>query len=532
MFEPMLVTLILIFAIPLVMVVLTLISKKAYHRWISLAGIGLVLVGMIALGLGGEVDIATPWAFLGEPITFSLSLTSIMLFGAALLVLGYLIMHQAEGDDDSMTRYQWGMVNLSISFGFVAFISGQFMLRYIALDIVGLLAALTVLSTFSATSGLKDFIVIFQILRLGDLSLLASILLINHFTGTLDISQMIIAAVEMPPGTRTWAYLGFLLAVLIKLAIFPFGFWLKRARQSAPRISFWISGVLLPVLGAYLLYRIIPIINSAVIFRHLTLISAVALAGLIILLTGLQEVKYDRFAHTGGILSCFLLAAAAFGGGQVLLYYLLGLILHRWLLLIDDETESPFLGLFVSLYPLLINGLFLLLNPGVFSMTFMVSWGIATAIMIVWELWMQRHPVLPKALPVQIANNILTDDLYGGVLVRAAGWLNKTIELGIFTHGLARMSDFFQSIAEWVYNNVEMGMEYMWIWLGRKLIQISEGTLRKVEVKSGQSTRHLMEEALHSLEVYEQKGSRKPLRWDLAWIPFLLVVILIMLFVL
>jgi hypothetical protein len=289
--------------------------------------------------------------------------------------------------------------------------------------------------------------------------------------------------------------------------------------------------VLLPVLGAYLLYRIIPIITSAVIFRHLTLISAVALAGLIILLTGLQEVKYDRFAHTGGILSCFLLAAAAFGGGQVLVYYLLGLILHRWLVLVDDETESPVLTLFISLYPLLINGLFLLLNPDVFSMTFMVSWCTATAIMVIWEVWMQRHPVIPKALPIQNANNLLTDELYGGVLVRAAGWLNKTIELGIFTHGLAQMSDFFQRIAEWVYNNVEMGMEHLWIWLGRKLVQISEGTLRKVEVKSGHSTRHLMEEALQSLEQYEQKVSRKPLRWDLAWIPFLLVVILIMLFV-
>jgi hypothetical protein len=42
----------------------------------------------------------------------------------------------------------------------------------------------------------------------------------------------------------------------------------------------------------------------------------------------------------------------------------------------------------------------------------------------------------------------------------------------------------------------------------------------------------MMDNALNALETYEQNVLKKALRWDLAWIPLLLVVILIMLFVL
>lgn len=531
MFDFTLITLILVFVIPMLMVILTLISNKVHHKWICLSGIGLVLVGLIVLGMGGEVDIATAWAFMGEPITFSISSTAVLLFAGVLVVLGLLILYKTQGDDEAMTRYQWSMLNLALSFGFIAFISGQFMIRYIALDIVGLLAALTVLSSFSAALGLKHFIVIFQILRLGDLGLLASILLINHMTGTLEISQMIAAAVEMPADALTWVFFGFVLALLIKLAIWPFGVWLKRARQSAPYVSFWTSGVLLPVLGAYLLYRIVPIINSAVIFQNLTLVSALALALLNILLTALQAVKFDRFSHVGSLMSCFMFAAAASGGGSYLWFYLLGFILHRWLLLADDENESPVFGMLTSLFPLFINGLYVIFNRGALSTAFMIGWSATTALMITWDMWMQRRPVLTKVLPVQDPEVLLSDDLYGSFLVKAAGWLNRTLEIGVLTHGLARMSDYFHRIADWVYQNVEMGMESLWVWIGMKLVQISEGTLRKVEVNGAQSTGHMMEEALHSLELYEQRNKRKALRWDLAWIPFLLVVILIMLFV-
>ncbi|MFU8826946.1 MAG: proton-conducting transporter membrane subunit, partial [Brevefilum sp.] len=279
--------LILIFVIPILMVILTWVSKPSQHTRIGLAGLGLVLLGVGVLALGGEVDLDPGWVFMQEPITFSITSTAIWLFFATVLALAGKIWQGRGTVDPAMTPYQWMMVYLSVSFGLVAFFSGQFMVRYIALDIVGLLAALTVLSTFSATAGTRAFILMFQILRLGDLSLLASILLLNHLTGTLEISPMIAGAVDLPPGMRLWVALGFLLAILIKAAIWPFGLWLRRARQHAPRISFWTSGLLLPALGYYLLYRITPILQSGGIFQNLALSVSLALALMPILFTAL-----------------------------------------------------------------------------------------------------------------------------------------------------------------------------------------------------------------------------------------------------
>jgi hypothetical protein len=526
-----LVLLILIFAIPLLMVFWTLISTQAQHLRICLIGLGLVMLGSVALVLRGEIEIDPGWRFMGEPITFSISNIAIWLYLATLLALAGLIWRERQAVDAAMTAYQWTLLNLSLSAGFVAFISGQFMIRYIALDVVGLLAALTVLSTFRATSGLRHFIIIFQILRLGDLSLLASILLLNHLTGTLEISGMIAAAIDLPINLRMWVFFGFLLALLIKIAIWPFGVWLERAHRSAPRVSFWISGLLLPALGYYLLYRIIPIIQSGAIFQNLVFSAALVLALLIILFTALQTVRFKRFSQVSGIMACFLLAGVAFGGGKFLAYYLLGLVLHRALLVLAEDTDSAHLNWLSTLFPLLINGLFIIFNIDAFPYLFTMGCSAFTILVVVWDLFMQRKPALPEVVSAHKLNGLLSDESYGGIVVRAAGWLNRTVEIGVLTHGLTRMSAFFHQIADWIYHNVEMGMEGLWIWIGRKLVQISEGTLRKVEVDAAQRSGDLMTEALHALERHEEKFRRKALRWDLAWIPLLLVVILIMLFV-
>jgi hypothetical protein len=319
---------------------------------------------------------------------------------------------------------------------------------------------------------------------------------------------------------------------LIKLAIWPFGIWLERARQSAPRISFWASGVLVPGLGFYLLYRIVPIINAADIYRNLTLYSALALGLLVILFTALEEIKFDRFTQVGGLMSCFLLVAIAVGGGQFLSLYMLGLVLQRGLILFADEGRSPALNVLTLFFPLLLNGGFLAVNFSDFPLAFSSGWVAFSLLLVGWDLGMQRKPALAEGVLPSPDENRVGDEVYGGFLVKAARWLNENLEFAIFTHGIVRLSAFFHRIADWLYHNIEGGMERLWIWIGRKLVSISEGTLRKVEVEAGQTTGNLLDDALNSLAIYEKSVLRKALRWDLAWIPFLLVVILIMLFVL
>ena len=532
MIDLSLLMLILVFILPIVVMIVNLVSKDINGKHLTLFGIVLVMAGLIGLGVAGEVHIETRLTFLAEPITFSITHSAILLYLAVLLVLGSLLLWEDKTEKAMMTSYQWSLLHLSLSFGFVSFISGQFMIRYIALDIVGLLAALAVLSTFKAKTALGDFIIIFQILRLADLSLLAAILLTNHITGTLDITQMIMSATTMSPNARMWVFLGFLLALVIKLAIWPFSLWLERARQSAPRITFWISGLLMPALGFYLLYRVTPIINSAVIFQNITLYTALFLALLTLLLTSLQEIKFDRFVHMGSMMGCFLVAAVAFGGGQYLLVYMIGLILHRWLMLLDEQSVSPYLTTLTILFPAILNVAFLVINLDVFPIVFSMGWVGLTLLDLFWDIVLGRKPVLLKALKKIGADIELRSENKEGLLVKLSGLINRTLESGFVTDGIVHLSDSLGRVADWVYENVEMGLEKLWTGIGRKILMISEGTLQRIEVEGSKKTDSLVNNALDSLSAYEQRFKRKPLRWDLAWIPFLLVVILVMLFVL
>jgi len=557
MFDLTFIMLILVFILPFMMLVITLVSKKLPRKSFIMGCFGLMMVGLLVLGLGEEVDIDSGLAFMGEPITFSISSTAIRVYFFALVTLMGVIWFDNPWGDREMTPYQWSLLAIALSFGWIAFISGQFMIRYIALDIVGLMAALTVLSTFSDTSGLKHFVLIFQILRLGDLSLLAAILFANHLSGTLDIAQLIAGTLVVPAGDRTWIFFGFILAVLIKLAIWPFGIWLQRARQSAPRINFWISGVLMPALGYYLLYRITPIINSALIFQNLVLLGSLVLAFLSILLTALHEVRFDRFVQVGGVMSCFLLAAVAVGGGEFLSYYLVGLILGRLLLLMDEGIQSPALTTMTAFFPALINVLFIAANFSAFPIAFSIGWVIMTAFITAWDWWMRNNPVDPSTLTIATPPAVISEEQFGGFLVKAARWLNRNLEFAVLTEGIIRLGKGFQNFAHWLYQNVELRFEQLWIWISekiialsegtlrfeqriedflvwftQKLLNVSEGTLRKVEVESAQKSGQMLDESLAALETHEQKILHKPLRWDLAWIPFFLVVILIMLFVL
>ncbi|MEA3327975.1 MAG: proton-conducting transporter membrane subunit, partial [Chloroflexota bacterium] len=325
---------------------------------------GLLIAGSIGLLLLGEKTIFTELSFLSETITFSISNTALLLTLGIFFALSVLIYRNSLIIGNTISRFQATLLNLSLTFGFVALMSGQFMIRYIALDIVGLLVALTVLNSFSEKTSFKDFAIVFQILRLGDLSLLVSILLINQYAGTLDISLMINAASDLRMEPRMWVFMGFLFAILIKLAIWPFGAWLQRAKNSVPLASFWISGFLMPTLGYYLLYRIIPIINSSIIFQSITFLSGLLLIFILLIATHLRLTAYKRFYHIGSIFSCFSLLAVAFSSHDQIGFYLFGLILYRLILFCQEEVKSPILEKLVLIFPLLINGMYLWANAG------------------------------------------------------------------------------------------------------------------------------------------------------------------------
>jgi len=546
----------LIFTLPIIIGIVLYFIDVDSRKTLILILSACLLLGVFWLSQIGEVDIVTPLSFMGEAITFSITNISLLIFFVSLIFLPGMILMPSD-DKDHISGFKAFLLSISISFGFIAFISGQFMIRYIALDIVGLIAALMVIKSLKNQVSFRSFTVIFAILRFGDLSLLASILLLSSQTGTLDITQMISASTSLPMNVRLWVFGGFFVAVLVKTAVWPFILWMRHARSKAEHAPFWVSGILMPSLGYYLLYRIQPLIISSAQVKNLVVSIGAGIILMMVLLDFLNHQSLDRFSLMSGLLSCFLFAAAAFGPKDYLKVLIAGFLFYRFMLYLQEELPSSALKKFVILMPLIINSLYAFVAYENTSFPIMIGWAVFTMLITFWDLQRDRYQKLDlvnsrraKALLKDKSGNwiekgalwlnrnleieIFTNGVYtlGQAFKQSASWLNEKVEIGVFTNGFYRLSDALEGSASWLSDSVEQGMERFWSWIGNSLMNISEATFIKFEVESSQKSEVLLDNALNSLDKYEQNVLGKNLRLDLAWIPlFLLIIFVIILIV-
>ena len=545
----------LLFALPILSAGVIPFIKTRYVQPVLLAVTGLSLGGSAGLLWIGEGDLGTPLSFMGEPISFSLHPTPLLIFITLLLALAALLLIKLSRGNEPLSKFQGSLISLSLSFGFIAFISGQFMIRYIALDIVGLMAALTVLGTFRERSRVTPFSLVFILLRLGDLALLAAILLMNHYAQTLNIAEMITAAVALPLEISAWVFGGLIFALLIKLGVWPFDLWVQHVRNQTSRTSFWISGLMMPALGYYLLYRILPIIEAEPLFQWITLGLGLGLLVLTTLFSFLMKPREDaRFSRMNSLYSSLVFAVVAMGSSAYLGYYFVGLLLYRLALILTADMENQF-SLLVACIPFGLNLAYVLVNLADLSPVFIIAWLILSGAvgLLDWRTFRHRktrREIIEADVPAAGANGINV-----GVptpLAKAAGWINRTIEKGLLIEGFEHLKKAVVGLATWLQKNIEDRFEVVWTWLGRKLtgvskiekqfeggwswlnkllVSISEKSFYAIEIGPMEKSDELLDDALHSLSVYEENMLRKTLRWDLAWIPILLVVILFFLVV-
>jgi len=503
----------------------------------------------------GEVDIVTPLSFMGEAISFSISNASLLIFFVSLFsLIGMIFLH--DDAEHQISGINALLLGVSISFGFIAFISGQFMIRYIALDIVGLIAALMVLKSLEDQVTFRSFTTIFAILRFGDLSLLASILLLQSHAGTLNITDMINTAVILPLNIRLWVFAGFFLAVLVKTAVWPFILWMRHAHKGSNGASFWVSGMLMPSLGYYLLYRIQPLIDSSGQIKMLVVLVSGGLILMTILLDFLDHHSFDHFSLMGALPGSFLFAASAFGPKDHLKYLIAALLLYRFILYLQSKLSFSGLNKFVTLPLLIINAAYVVVGSDKLPLDFIFGWAAFSLLVVVWGFLRDQHLRLgdfqsggvktaleDKSLDwiekgaVWINQNleiaIFTNGIYtlGRAFKDSASWINEKIEIGVFTNGFYLLSDVLEGFAGWLSDRVEQGMEKFWSWIGNILMKISEGTFIKFEVEPSQKSEVLLDNALNSLDKYEQNVLRKNLRLDLAWIPLFLLIIFVLILI-
>jgi hypothetical protein len=145
----------------------------------------------------------------------------------------------------------------------VALLSENFLLRYAALEMVGLaMVAAALFLLPSPTQRWRNASLSFLNLKIGDLTLLIAIFIMSSGTRSFEISANLSQAVSLPSSSLSWITLALLVAIWVKMAVWPLDGWSDMNSSLPAAARFWLLRASLPVLGAYLLYRSLPLIQS------------------------------------------------------------------------------------------------------------------------------------------------------------------------------------------------------------------------------------------------------------------------------
>lgn len=519
----------LLFLLPISSGIGFAVVKKRQINSFFRVQLSVIVLSLLYLSTAGEFTVRTPLVFLGEPLWLSFSKTPMVLFLVAVLTL-WVLLFAVKRQEARLSRVDAVLLNFALAFGYAAFFSGQFLMRYISLEIVGLITALSTLGWAEDQISLDRFNVVFILLRLGDLGLLISILLLRVDSGTLNIEEMIKTAVELPVGRQVWIIAGVLVAVAIKLAVWPFWTWLRCAERRKQRLVYWISALLVPSLGMYLLYRFVPIIQSQVVYQR-----SLALVALMLLIIPwishrANRAQVSRFLVISNMMGAMFFFGAASGSSGALVLYASGFIIFRLILILQDLGYiriSQYRVLFLLLLVLALPGFFLVWEA---SFLFALGWLLLTLVIAAGlkgmgllspdkgdakEIQSGREDVPPKGSRTEIPINML------------ARWMDRKLGVDLINQRVNGLSDVLSQIAAWLYSNVEQAFDRQWIGVEQMTLGISRLTLGKIEQEGADRADSLIRDLVYRIGEHEKQIKENPFRWALLWIPVMLAVVLI-----
>ncbi|MDY7077145.1 MAG: proton-conducting transporter membrane subunit [Chloroflexota bacterium] len=155
------------------------------------------------------------------------------------------------------------MTLLALAAANVAFLTDHFLARYVALEIVALCIGLVLLVEVRNSAGVHLAWKSYLLLRLGDAGLLAAILILEDVSGTLSIGPALAAGSALDATRLGLVVAGLVLAVWVKLGIWPFHLWSQPGRRLSLASQTWLYATVMPNLGLYLLYRVTPLLSLA-----------------------------------------------------------------------------------------------------------------------------------------------------------------------------------------------------------------------------------------------------------------------------
>jgi hypothetical protein len=507
------------------------IGKSHQIRSFLLVLLSVIILCLLYLSTVGPFTIRTPLAFLGEPLWLSFSQTPTILFLITALTLWLLLFVRQQQRQEELSRFDAVLLAFSLAFGYVAFFSGQFLMRYVSLEIVGLIAALSALDWSEDPFLIGRFRVVFILLRLGDLGLLISILLLRASSGTLNIDEMIKAAVDLPVDQQVWILAGVLMAVAIKLAVWPFSMWLRCADGKKQRPAYWIAAILLPSLGMYLLYRFVPIVQARAVYQTSLLVLAVGVLIVALISRRDKRDQPSRGLMIGNISGAMLFFGAASGSSKALILYSSALIMFRLILILHDREYlrlSP-RGAFLLL--LIVHAPPLVFLIGEASPLFAVGWVLSTGVLVValkrqGFLSVGEVDLKRQAGWWDVPMNGSQSEM---PMAKLARWVNQNLELGLINRCVTGLTDALRHTAAWLYTHLEQTLDHQWEGVERLMMGISRLTLGQIEQAGADRSDAFFRDLVDRVGEREKWSRQRPFRWDLLWIPLMLAVVLVFL---
>ena len=327
---------------------------------------------------------------------------------------------------------QIGLAFISLTAVSIALTTNHFLMRFAALEFTGLCVVGTMLiNSQGKKPDWNKVRNIFLNFRVGDLALLAAILAMQVESGTFLISQNLTAAQEASVPIQIITTAGLMTAVWVKLSLWPLGWWAEAASHLPDFLHIWYVDILLPILGAYLLYRTSPLLQVIHHFPDwiITLGMLAALARLF--LTNLNQQKLAH-THLVSIFSTICLVILAIGSEQnvvwaFMIYWLIARMIFSFYTLKHEhspplQTSKSSIIFNTSTYFLHIFSLFALIQISLINKSHLLF------SIVLWTIWWLITIRYVK-LPITKKNKVSVNYVLSGML--AAGLATGILSLGI-----------------------------------------------------------------------------------------------------
>lgn len=192
---------------------------------------------------------------------------------------------------------------LFISAMLLIVLAGNVMLSFVGWEMAGVSSWLLIGYAYNRHTATENANRAFVTNRIGDAGMILGIFLAFSMIGTLEWPSLLGHAKRLPSLQIDLLLIGFVLAALIKSAVFPFSSWISRALEGPTPSSAVFYGSLMVHAGVYLLLRMSPLLDQAPIVQAV-LITLGILTSLYGFLGGLVQTDVKTafmFSTTGQI---------------------------------------------------------------------------------------------------------------------------------------------------------------------------------------------------------------------------------------